>query len=137
MTTVARFTARLDDGQEPSSAQIDVDVLEISRRPRREQPQQLVSVCGARCDKLREELTLAQMDRHATEIEGLDVEGILAFAERVLPSAPNLWVRSSLAQKQRLQHVFFPDGIRFDGKKACWNRRNRTGFQLLAGDQNR
>src|SRR5258708_5995747 len=45
-----------------------------------------------RRDKLREELTLVQMDRYATELEGLDVEGILVFAERVLPSAPNLWV---------------------------------------------
>ena len=46
----------------------------------------------------------------------MDVEGILAFAERVLPSASNLWVQSSLAQKQRLQQVFFPEGVRFDGK---------------------
>ena len=45
------------------------------------------------------------------------MEGILAFAERVLPSASNLWVQSSLAQKQRLQQVFFPDGVRFDGKR--------------------
>jgi hypothetical protein len=67
-------------------------------------------------DKLREELTLAQMDRHSSELEEMDVEGILAFAERVLPSASNLWVHSSLAQKQRLQQVFFPEGIRFDGK---------------------
>jgi len=68
-------------------------------------------------DKLREELTLVQMDRHSSELEEMDVEGILAFAERVLPSASNLWVQSSLAQKQRLQQVFFPDGIRFDGKR--------------------
>jgi hypothetical protein len=43
-------------------------------------------------DKLREELTLAQMNRHSAELEELDVEGILAFAERVLPSASNLWL---------------------------------------------
>ena len=41
-------------------------------------------------DKLREEVTLAQMDRHACELEELDVEGILAFAERVLSSGSNL-----------------------------------------------
>jgi site-specific DNA recombinase len=68
-------------------------------------------------DKLREELTLMQMDRHASELEEMDVEGILAFAERVLPSASNLWVQSSLNQKQRLQQLFFPEGIRFDGKR--------------------
>jgi hypothetical protein len=31
-------------------------------------------------DKLREEFTLVQMDRHASELEEMDVEGILAFA---------------------------------------------------------
>ena len=55
--------------------------------------------------------------RHSCELEEMDVEGILAFAERVLPSASNLWVQSSLAQKQRLQQVFFPEGVRFDGTK--------------------
>lgn len=50
------------------------------------------------------------------ELEELDVEGILAFADRVLPSASNLWVQASLNQKQRLQQVFFPEGVHFDGK---------------------
>ena len=53
-------------------------------------------------DKLREELTLAQIERHADSIEELEVEGILAFAERVLPRASDLWVQASLNQKQRL-----------------------------------
>jgi hypothetical protein len=43
-------------------------------------------------DRLREELTLAQIDRHVSELEEMDVEAILAFAERVLPSASSLWV---------------------------------------------
>ena len=38
-------------------------------------------------DKLREELTLAQIDHHAESVEEFDVQGILAFAERVLPRA--------------------------------------------------
>jgi len=33
-------------------------------------------------DRLREEFTLFQIDRHAESIDELDVEGILAFAER-------------------------------------------------------
>ena len=82
-------------------------------------------------DKLREELTLAQMDRHSSELEEMDVEGILAFAERVLPSASNLWVQSSLAQKQRLQQVFFPDGIRFDGKKLVGTGTTLPVFNYL------
>ena len=83
-------------------------------------------------DRLREELTLAQIDRHAEAIEEIDVAGILAFAERVLPRAADLWVQASLDQKQRLQQLFFPDGIAFDG-----NRFNRTAatapfFKYLA-----
>ena len=82
-------------------------------------------------DKLREELTLAQMDRHSSELEELDVERILAFAERVLPSASNLWVQSSLAQKQRLQRVFFPDGVRFDGKRLVGTGTTLPVFNYL------
>ena len=72
-------------------------------------------------DRLREELTLAQIDHHTESIDELDVEGILAFAERILPRASDLWVQSSLDHKQRLQQLFFPEGIALDG-----NRFNRT-----------
>ena len=72
-------------------------------------------------DKLREELTLAKIDHHAEAVDELDVEGILAFAERILPRASDLWVQASLGYKQRLQQLFFPEGIAFDG-----NRFNRT-----------
>ena len=76
---------------------------------------------GRQRDKLREELTLAKIDRHAEAVDELDVEGILAFAERILPRASDLWVQASLDYKQRLQQLFFPEGIAYDG-----NRFNRT-----------
>ena len=63
-------------------------------------------------EKLREELTLARIDRHSGQLEELDEEGILAFAERVLPRAADLWVQASLEQRQRFQQLFFPEGIR-------------------------
>ena len=83
-------------------------------------------------EKLREELTLAQMDRHASELEEMDVEGILAFAERVLPSASNLWVQSSLNQKQRLQQLFFPEGVHFDGKRIVGTGLTLPVFNYLS-----
>ena len=57
---------------------------------------------------------------------------ILAFAERILPRASDLWGQASLDYKQRLQQLFFPEGIAFDG-----NRFNRTAvtaplFKYLA-----
>ena len=77
-------------------------------------------------------MTLARIDHHAESIDELDAEGILAFAERVLPRASDLWVQASLDHKQRLQQLFFPEGVAFDG-----NRFNRTAataplFKYLA-----
>jgi hypothetical protein len=82
--------------------------------------------------KLREELTLAQIDRHSWDLEEIDMKGILAFAERVLPSASNLWIQSSFAQKQRLPVAFFPDGIRFDGKKLVGTGATLPVFNYLS-----
>ena len=82
-----------------------------------------VTTYGRQRDKLREELTLAKIDHHAEAVDELDVEGILAFAERILPRASDLWVQASLDYKQRLQLLFFPEGIAFDG-----NRFNRTAI---------
>ena len=56
----------------------------------------------------------------------------LAFAERVLPSASNLWVQSSLNQKQRLQQLFFPDGVRFDGKRIVGTGTTLPVFNYLS-----
>ena len=87
-------------------------------------------------DRLREELTLAQIDHHAEATDELDVQRILAFAERILPRASDLWVQASLDYKQRLQQLFFPEGIAYNG-----NRFNRTAvtaplFNYLAPSEN-
>ena len=62
-----------------------------------------IDVYDRHAEKLRQELTLLRIDRHSTELDELDVEGILAFAERVLPRAADLWVQASLEQRQRFQ----------------------------------
>ncbi len=82
-------------------------------------------------DRLRQELTLTQIDKHSVELEKFDVEGILAFAERVLPRAADLWVQASLNQKQRLQQLFFPDGIAFDGKRFVRTAVTEHAFNYL------
>jgi len=86
----------------------------------------------ARCRELLgdEVDTLAKIDHHAEAVDELDVEGILAFAERILPRASDLWVQASL-YKQRLQQLFFPEGIAFDGNRFNRTRRNGATFQLL------
>jgi hypothetical protein len=82
-------------------------------------------------DRLREELTLVQIDRHGSQLDELDVAGILAFAERVLPRASDLWVQASLDQRQRLQQLFFPEGIPFDGKRFVRTAVTSYAFNYL------
>ena len=71
------------------------------------------------------------MDRHSGQLDELDVEGILAFAERVLPRASDLWVQASFDQRQRFQQLFFPDGIAFDGKGFVGTRVTAPAFSYL------
>ena len=84
-------------------------------------------------EKLREELTIARIDRHSGQLEELDVEGILAFAERILPRASDLWVQASLDQRQRFQQLFFPDGIAFDGNRFVGTGVTAPAFSYLRG----
>ena len=71
------------------------------------------------------------MDRHSSELDELDVEGILAFAERVLPRAADLWVQASFEQRQRFQQLFFPDGIAFDGNGFVGTAVTAPAFNYL------
>lgn len=75
------------------------------------------------------------MDRHASEVEELDVEGILAFAERILPRAADLWVQSSPDQRQRFQQLFFPEGIAFDGRAFVGTAATAPAFSDLRGSE--
>jgi len=56
---------------------------------------------------------------------------ILAFAERILPRAADLWTQSSLQQRQRFQQLFFPDGIAFDGDRFVGTGATAPAFSYL------
>ena len=86
-------------------------------------------------EKLREELTLARIDRHSGQLEELDVEGILAFAERPRSAARRRSVGPSLTRPAAAVPTTVLSGGNFvRRKRLCSNRRNRTRFQLLAAD---
>jgi hypothetical protein len=58
----------------------------------------------------------SDLDRAASWYEDQRPGVGLRFLDAADEFASNLWIQSSLNQKQRLQQLFFPDGIRFDGK---------------------
>ena len=67
-------------------------------------------------DKLREETALVEIELHEARLDELDVEGVLGFAEHLLRNVGRAWLEASLDQRQRLQQVLFPEGLRFDGE---------------------
>ncbi len=90
-----------------------------------------ITTYGRQRDKLREELMLAKVDHHHAEaVDELDVEGILAFAERILRRASDLWVQTSLdSDIAASTDVLSLRESRW--KSIQSNRRNGTTFQVL------
>jgi hypothetical protein len=84
-------------------------------------------------EKLREELTLARIDRHSGQLEELDVEGILVFAERVLPRAADLMGAGLTRSTPAVPTPFFPDGIAFDGNRFIGTGVTAPAFSYLRG----
>ena len=68
-------------------------------------------------DKLREQLSLAEMELSDAVLDDLDVEGVLGFAEHVLTNAARLWAELGIDGKQELQQALFPQGLSFDGQE--------------------
>ena len=67
--------------------------------------------------RLDEESQQIQVELREAESEFLDLEGVLKFAEKIISRPARLWVESSLDQRQRLQTLFFPTGLTFDGRE--------------------
>ena len=63
---------------------------------------------------------------HDARIDELDIEGLLELAERVVGDAARMWSEASISDQTKLQRVFFPQGIDFDGV------RFGTGVTCLA-----
>jgi site-specific DNA recombinase len=67
--------------------------------------------------RLDVEVEQAEKQLREAELERMDIEAVLAFADKLLSRPSQLWREASLEQKQRLQKVFFPDGLTFSGEE--------------------
>jgi hypothetical protein len=63
--------------------------------------------------RLRVEIETAERELREADLEQMDLEAVLAFAEKLVERPRQLWLESTLEQKQRLQRVFFPDGVKY------------------------
>ena len=67
-------------------------------------------------DRLREELTLAELELSEAQVEQFDIDSALAKAISVLNNAAALWIDASLDDRLKLHEVLFPQGLVWDGK---------------------
>ena len=72
---------------------------------------------AGRSDRLSEERALLQLGRHGAEIEGLDVETLLNYAEYLALNSARLWQEAGPEQKARLQVFLVPSGLTWDGER--------------------
>jgi hypothetical protein len=68
-------------------------------------------------DRLSEERALALLTRHEAEMDGLDVEAILNYAEFLATNAGRLWQEAAPEQRARLQAFLIPSGLTWDGER--------------------
>ena len=85
-------------------------------------------------DKLRQQLTLAELAAHDAKIEAFDVEGVLGFAEHLVANAGRLWVEGTLEQRQSIQRAIFPEGLPYNGREIGTGLTCLAFMQLPASD---
>ncbi|MCP4444640.1 MAG: recombinase family protein [Myxococcales bacterium] len=66
--------------------------------------------------RVEEDIALARMELHQADLDELDIEAVLAFAEHAMSNAANLWHQFPLELRQRFQAVLFPEGLAHDGE---------------------
>jgi hypothetical protein len=88
-------------------------------------------------DRLSEERALLQLGRHDAEIEGLDVEALLNYAEYLALNPGRLWQEAGREQKARLQAFLVPSGITWDGERFGTIASGLFFSRLVADSSNR
>ena len=85
--------------------------------------------------RLTAEIEEVRAEIRNTDFEHMELEGVLAFADRLITRPTRLWVESSLEQRQRLQKTLFPTGVTFDGDGFGTDSRPLF-FNLIEPDPN-
>jgi site-specific DNA recombinase len=66
-----------------------------------------------------------------SEIDELDVQAVIRFAEKVLHHPSVLWSNAELDNKQRLQKLYFPDGLNLNEEGGFGTAKHRSIFNDL------
>ena len=82
-------------------------------------------------DKLRQELTLLEIDRHADMLEKFDVDASWRSQNAFYRARRTLWVQASARSAPAFSAVVFPDEVVFDGKRFVRTSDSTPVFKYL------
>ena len=88
-------------------------------------------IYNQRLDKLEQEIALARMRLHDAQLDEVDLESVLSFAEKFLLDPARLWLEMSLEQRQRFQLVLFPKGIELMPNGEVGTAVTSSVFEIL------
>ena len=81
--------------------------------------------------KFEEQITTLQAQIAEAEMTKATFEELLHFSESLLVDISTAWQRADLDQKQRVQNVLFPAGLKYDPEKGILNSENECLFNQL------
>jgi hypothetical protein len=64
-------------------------------------------------EDLNSEMAVVELNLSQARVDEIEIDKVLDFAENLLLNPASVWLQSSLEQKQRLQQVFFPQGVQY------------------------
>jgi hypothetical protein len=79
--------------------------------------------------KFEEEI--ASLKARLTDEEKATFEELLAFSKSLLVDISTAWERADIDQKQRVQNVLFPNGLKYHPAKGILNSENDCLFNQL------
>jgi hypothetical protein len=72
------------------------------------------------------------MEFYDAELDQIDIEGVLAFAERLIVDARRMWMEGILEQRQRLQKLLFPKALTYSNQSGFGTTETSLFFRWLA-----
>lgn len=88
-----------------------------------------------RHESLSAEIARAEIEAAENRLDELDVETAVGFAEQLISSSESLWLDASLAQRQRIQRVLFPEGLAYSQNEGFRTPVTRSIFMPLVDSQ--
>jgi len=81
-------------------------------------------------DALRQEIALTEVEQLDQRLDEIDIEGLLAYAEKLFLSPAQQWLAFSLDQRQRFQAILFPDGLPYENGRFG-TARTCVAFEII------